>query len=111
MEELEQTADDKIEILEAKLEYAEKLIARYLERDMIYQDLIAKTKIANFENLNAEERLILITKIRDTYVKGKHMEIFESAIRENELVAGTWNKFMVALRLCGYDEVNDRGDF
>lgn len=112
MEEYIRTPEEQIEILEAKLEYAERTITRLTERDAMYQDLIKQSRLANLQaDMSEEDRAKLITKVRDTYVKGQHMAVFESAIRDNELVADAWKKFMVALRLCGYDEVHDRDNF
>ena len=35
--------------------------------------------------------------------KAQHFDILMSAVKDNEVVRGTWDKFMMALRLAGYD--------
>ncbi len=105
MEDYIQTPEEQIEILEAKLEMAERTISRYADRDAMYQDLIKQANLANLNSdMSEESRAKLIATVRDTYVKGKHMAVLEGAIKDNELVADAWKKFMVALRLTGYDE-------
>lgn len=107
MEDYVRTPEEQIEILEAKLEYAERTITRLQERDAMYQDLIKQSNLADLQSDMSEEgRAKLIAKVRDTYVKGQHMAVLEGAIKDNELVADAWKKFMVALRLCGFDDPN-----
>ena len=35
--------------------------------------------------------------------KADHFDILITAVKENEVVRGAWDKFMMALRLAGYD--------
>lgn len=35
--------------------------------------------------------------------KADHFDILMRVVRENEVVRGAWDKFMVALRIAGYD--------
>lgn len=48
-----------------------------------------------------------VAKVQERQVQGYHMEILQSAIRDNPMVADAWKRFMSALRLCGYDGSND----
>lgn len=48
-----------------------------------------------------------VAKVQERQIQGYHMEILQTAIQDNPMVADAWKRFMSALRLCGYDGSND----
>lgn len=46
---------------------------------------------------------LLEKKVAKAETKAQHFDIMLSAVKENAVVKGAWDKFMVALRMTGYD--------
>lgn len=47
---------------------------------------------------------VLEKRVRAAEAKASHFDILLGAVRENEVVRGTWEKFMMTMRLAGYDK-------
>lgn len=47
---------------------------------------------------------VLNKRVQAAEDKATHFDILLSAVRENEVVRGTWEKFIMTLRLAGYDK-------
>lgn len=75
------------EFLEAEIERARKLISQLNENQRHYE-----TQIESMEK-----------RILATETKAANFDIMMKAVKENQVVKEAWNKFMMALRLAGYD--------
>lgn len=110
---------DRIEALEQQVEILEiKLAAEEKSRKYFERLYTTSVEVMNMFNLPEtveewdEDSYSFITKtpveaierIKSTYVKGQHLELFERLIKENSIVEHGWNQFLVALRLSGYDD-------
>lgn len=42
-------------------------------------------------------------ELAEVKTKAAHFDILMEAVRENEVVRGAWDRFMMTLRLAGYD--------
>ena len=42
-------------------------------------------------------------ELAEVQTKAAHFDILMNAVRENEVVRGAWDRFMMTLRLAGYD--------
>ena len=42
-------------------------------------------------------------ELAEAKLKADHFDILMGAVRDNEVVRGAWDRFMMALRLAGYD--------
>lgn len=42
-------------------------------------------------------------ELAEAKTKADHFDILMTAVKENEVVRGAWDRFMMALRLAGYD--------
>jgi hypothetical protein len=68
------------------------------------RNLIASTGLAAHFSNTQKQNDELFEEITRIHRKGLHMEILERAIQENPLMQDAWNKVMLTLRLCGYDQ-------
>ena len=106
----------------SKLEKAEAYIAeletrkKALETDLNYYRNVARNLSTALDKMGVRvwvtqgDQNIFnseIERIQENMRKAKHMDILQSAIKADENVAEAWKKFMVTLRLCGFDS-NDR---
>lgn len=102
-------ADDKIASLELEL--------KRVNRDLEYYRRVARkvTDSLNFlgisvwvgEGETPLDHLAMLENARRRIDMGKHMEIIQAANEANPLVNDAWNKYLVALRLCGFDGTKD----
>ena len=74
------------------------------------EDILRETGLAAWFSGKPEDVAEQIEEIKSRYTKGQHMEIFEAVIKENPMVAAAWDRFMVSLRLCGYDGTRQLGE-
>lgn len=82
----------------------------HLSRDEIITMLNKSQQLVETLNENARTYRLKISamekRISVAEEKVAHFDILLSAIRENEVVKGAWNKFMMTLRMTGYDKSN-----
>lgn len=52
---------------------------------------------------------VLRSQLHDRLQQAYHFDMMMKAVRSNEIVEGAWKKFVMTLRLCGFDkeETND----
>lgn len=51
-----------------------------------------------------------VKEVKKRIDRSKHLEIFEAANRANPMVNDAWNKYLMALRLCGFDNTNNESE-
>lgn len=66
------------------------------------QELVAQLNANCYEYRKEINRLS--HKLANCEVKAEHFDVLLKAIEENEVVRGSWEKFMMTLRLAGYDK-------
>lgn len=81
---------------------------RYVRTTEPIEEQLAKCLGENTQRNDELYRLKLLLEIRDKELvaaktKADHFDILMKAVKENEVVRGAWDKFMMALRLAGYD--------
>ncbi|MNL01100.1 hypothetical protein D3C87_1215570 [compost metagenome] len=111
--------------MSSKLEKAEAHISdletrnKALETDLNYYRGVARTLSSALDKMgvsvwvsNGQEHVLKsqIDATNEILKKGRHMGILEKAIQSDENVSNAWNKFMVTLRLCGFDNNDERPD-
>jgi hypothetical protein len=74
--------------LEVELEETRKLVSKLNENSRGYRDEIHRLK----------SKLVAVEQ------KAEHFDILLTAVNEHEMVKAAWDRFMVTLRMCGYDE-------
>jgi hypothetical protein len=64
--------------------------------------------------VNSDQTLMLdpadVKVVKERLDRSKHLEIFEAANRANPMVNDAWNKYLMALRLCGFDNTNTESE-
>lgn len=81
---------------------------RHIRSTEPIEEQLSKCLSENTRHRDEVHRLKLLLDLRDkelvvAQTKADHFDILMKAVRENEVVRGAWDKFMVALRLAGYD--------
>lgn len=81
---------------------------RYIRTSESVEDQLAKAnqEISRLREMHKTSQMRL--QIRDKELaeakrKADHFDILMTAVKENEVVRGAWDKFMMTLRLAGYD--------
>jgi len=118
--------DRKLEIAEMRVADLEFQLLDAEERVQQWKDLLQKEEAKN-EDLrvrvqtaanileeaglrNSDGSLVFdqakINLIRERIERGRHMEMFVELNKTNPLLNDAWNKYMLALRLVGFDGTN-----
>lgn len=71
-------------------------------------DLLDKsqTRVANLEEHVRQNKMrieLLTKRVEKSEPKAEHFDILLGAIKDNALVKAAWDKFMMTLRMTGYD--------
>ncbi len=67
----------------------------------------SQTRVAGLEETVRQLKMrieLLNKRIEAAEPKAQHFDILIKAIKENSIVSGAWDKFMMALRIAGYDK-------
>lgn len=113
--------DRKLEIAEIRVAELEQSLVAAEERILAAQNdiqyykgiarqqgqILKETGLEAWFSNNPEEIGETIQKIKDRYIRGEHMEMFERLNKEHPILNDAWNRYMMALRLIGLDGTND----
>lgn len=110
---------DQLESADAKISALE-LDLKKTERDLEYYRRVARRLTDTVQELGLrvwvgeldapQEYRIAVEQAKSRIEKGKHMEVFQASNDANPMVNDAWKKYMMALRLCGFDEVEKPDD-
>jgi len=84
------------------VETLQKEIERLKERDTLSRQMLSEFGKHGFmfgPNTTDEQFMDIIESVVRLCDKGRHMEIFEKAIKENDLAKHAWDRFMLCLRI------------
>ena len=81
---------------------------RYIRTSETLEAQLAKVTSENAWHKGQLHETKMRLEVRDKELaeakrKADHFDILMAAVKENEVVKGAWDKFMMALRLAGYD--------
>ncbi len=116
--------DRKLEIAEMRVADLEFQLLDAESKIQMYRDMVKKLEDDNTElrskvslaagimtevGLVNEDHTLMwdpkdVAQVKLGIQRGKHLEIFEKANKENPIINDAWNKYLMALRLCGLDE-------
>ena len=81
---------------------------KYIRTSESIETQLAKVTQENAWNKGQLHETKMRLEVRDKELaeakrKADHFDILMAAVKENEVVRGAWDKFMMALRMTGYD--------
>lgn len=81
---------------------------KYVRTSESIETQLAKVTQENAWNKGQLHEIKMRLEVRDKELaeaqrKADHFDILMAAVKENEVVRGAWDKFMMALRMTGYD--------